>query len=134
MSEVFFKVRRISENTDPNKGWELQFKLIDQCLLTEGKIYNSDFIFQVGDEKWIVSSSKSDKQNQFNNAGDLWYVKGSLLDPSKKKKYKNISRDTMHYSYDFINGLTNVFPLIKEKEFRGYYSKNDNTMFVVREV
>ncbi|MEZ9626001.1 hypothetical protein [Aliivibrio fischeri] len=135
MCEVFFRVNSINKNEDPKKRLELQFKLVDDCDVTENAIHNNNFSFQIGSEKWTVSASKSEKQRQFNkNSGYYWYIKGAFFEPAKLRKYKNLTTDTMHYSYDFIAELIKCYSISENKEYRGYFSTKDNLMILACEV
>lgn len=131
MPEIHFNLNKINENKDPDKGWELQFKLIDESKLVEECIHNQNFTFQIGSELWEVSASKSERQMQFNNNNEcLWYIKGSFMETKTKKKYKNITHNSTHYSYDFTNALIKLYPLLKEQEYEGGFSLKDKLMFI----
>jgi hypothetical protein len=130
MCQLSFKVNQIDDKDDPCRGWELQFDMDGDCKKVKNAIINNNIQIKIGKDIWSMSTNSSHLQKRFSDEKFLWYFKGWEFLPKKKKKYKNVTKGTLHYSHDFICALLSEYPNIKKKVHFGHFSIEDNCMYI----
>ena len=131
--KLLFHISRIEETSNPDRGWELQFKILDEDKKIDAVLRKQNFKFQIGDEIWSLSSNRSDMQRRFSDHNFEWYIKGWEFEPRKQRKYLNTYSNTLHYSHEFISAIKHKHPLIDGEVCQGHFDIDKNMMLIENE-
>jgi len=130
MCQLVFKVNQIDDKNDQCKGWELQFDMTGNCKRVKDAIMDKNIKIKIGKDTWSMSTNSSQLVERFSDENFLWYFKGWEFQPKMKKKYKNLTKGTFHYSHEFICALLSEYPKIKEKVHIGHFALDDNCIYI----